>query len=87
MAPPLTWYPIQPLIPKSEAPVRIFGLLSLFFVIYSNPKVKSPKRRGERRGSVYWIEFSTSQSSEGVLMAAASRAMRRAGATLFSFVK
>ena len=29
-----------------------FHLLSFFFVIYSNPKAKSPKRTGDRRGSV-----------------------------------
>jgi hypothetical protein len=30
-------------IPKSQALVPIFVLLSFLFVIYSNPKVKSPK--------------------------------------------
>jgi hypothetical protein len=43
--------------------------------------------KAARRGSVLWIEFSTSRSLEGVSMAAASRAMRRAVETPFSYVK
>src|ERR1700744_1717175 len=43
--------------------------------------------KATRRGSVLWIGFSTSRSSEGELTAAASRAMRRAVETPFSYVK
>jgi hypothetical protein len=38
-------------------------------------------------GCAFWIGFSTSLSSVAASMAAASRAMRQAGAILFSFVK
>jgi hypothetical protein len=38
-------------------------------------------------GSAFWIGFSTSLSSVAASMAVASRAMRRAGAILFSYVK
>jgi hypothetical protein len=43
--------------------------------------------KATRRGSVLWIGFSTSRSSEGVSMAAASRAMRPVVETPFSSVK
>jgi hypothetical protein len=43
--------------------------------------------KATRRGSVLWIGFSTSRLSEGVSMAAASRAMRRAVEIPFSSVK
>ncbi|WP_429021566.1 hypothetical protein [Bradyrhizobium sp. I1.14.4] len=75
----------RPKNPQLKFP--IFTLLSFLVVIYSNPKVKIVKAKTVAGGSVLWIEFTTSPSSEAALMAAASRAMRRAGEILFSSAK
>ena len=73
-------------------------LLLLFFLIVRvvsfewRDKSESPRWRttwmwANAGGSVFWTVFSTSRSLGAASMAAASRAMRRGGAILFSFVK
>ena len=54
-------------------------------LLKNESRIAEVKRRSP--GNVFWIGFLTSPSLEAVSMAAASHAMRRAAATLFSFVK
>ncbi|WGR96314.1 hypothetical protein MTX26_29640 [Bradyrhizobium sp. ISRA443] len=72
---------------KSPAKVPHFQFAFVFACDLIQSESKTVKAKTVSGGSVRWIEFTTSPSSEAALMAAASRAMRRAGATLFSFVK
>ncbi|WP_461349796.1 hypothetical protein [Bradyrhizobium sp. USDA 4451] len=75
--------------PPKKSPVQVprFRFAFVFGCDLLQFESKTVKAKTVAGGSVLWIEFTTSPSSEAALMAAASRAMRRAGVTPFSFVK
>jgi hypothetical protein len=66
---------------------QLFRLLSLFVVINSKTKVKSPDTKAVIGRSVVWTGFTTSQSLGAALTAAVSRAMRPDAVIPFSYVK
>ncbi|MHC6157091.1 hypothetical protein ACVSQB_35650 [Bradyrhizobium elkanii] len=72
---------------KSAAKVPRFHFAFVFGCDLLQSESKTVKAKAVAGGSVLWTEFTTSPSLEAALMAAASRAMRRAGVTLFSSVK
>ncbi|MGY4573093.1 hypothetical protein [Bradyrhizobium sp. USDA 3256] len=72
---------------KSPAKVPHFHFAFVFGCDLLQSESKTVKAKAVAGGSVLWIEFTTSPSLEAALMAAASRAMRQAGVTLFSSVK
>ncbi|WP_431017618.1 hypothetical protein [Bradyrhizobium pachyrhizi] len=72
---------------ESPAKVPHFHFAFVFGCDLLKSESKTVKAKAVAGGSVLWIEFTTSPSLEAALMAAASRAMRRAGVTLFSSVK
>ncbi|MCC8952465.1 hypothetical protein H8B02_03010 [Bradyrhizobium sp. Pear77] len=72
---------------KSPAKVPHFHFAFVFGCDLLQSESKTVKAKTVAGGSVLWTEFTTSPSLEAALMAAASRAMRRAGAILFSSVK
>ncbi|WP_194461721.1 hypothetical protein [Bradyrhizobium sp. CCBAU 53421] len=80
--------PTSVILPK-ESPAKVphFHFAFVFCCDLLNSESKTVKAKTVAGGSVLWTEFTTSPSSEAALMAAASRAMRRAGVILFSSVK
>jgi hypothetical protein len=72
---------------KSSTQVPYFHFAFVFGCDLLQSESKTVKAKTVAGGSVLWIEFTTSPSLEAALMAAASRATRRAGVILFSYVK
>src|SRR5260370_35350048 len=77
-------------VSKDEAPRAPGSPFPLAFtfgcdLVQTESKIANVKRRAP--GKRLWIGFSTSLSLGAASMAAVSRAMRRAGEIMFSFVK